>query len=60
MKLQNEQAHSLYSSPNIVRVINPEDWGGRVFSQNGRRYEWFIILGDEPKGRKTLGRPWKK
>jgi len=28
-KLHNEELNDLYSSPNTVRIINPEEWDGR-------------------------------
>jgi hypothetical protein len=35
-KLHNEELHDLYSSPNIVRVINIEkNWLGGVCSEDG-------------------------
>ena len=39
-RLQNEGLHSLYRSPNIVRVIKKIEMG-RACSQNGGRYEWL-------------------
>jgi hypothetical protein len=35
-RLQIEERHSLYRSPNIVRVIKSKVKMGRSFSQNGR------------------------
>ena len=36
-RLHNEELHSLYRSPNVVRVIEM----GRTYSQNGGRLKCF-------------------
>jgi hypothetical protein len=47
-KLHNDELHSLYSSPNIVRVMG---WAGHVARMGG---------GERPEGKTPLGRPRRK
>jgi hypothetical protein len=57
-RLQNEELHSLYRSPNIVRVIRSRRlrWAGQVARiEEGRSA--FIILTGTPTGKRPLGRP---
>ena len=56
-RLHNEELHSLYRSPNIVRVIKSIRlrWAGRVARmEEGRRA--FKILTDKPTGKRPLRR----
>ena len=57
-RLYNEELHSLYPSPNIVRVIKSRSlrWAGHVANiQEGRSV--FKILTGKPTGKRLLGRP---
>ena len=56
-----EELHSLYRSPNIVRVIKSRilRWAGHVARmENGRSA--FKILTGKPTGKRSLGRPRHK
>jgi hypothetical protein len=57
-KLHNDELHSLYSSPNIVRVIKSRRmrWAGHVArTAEGRGV--YSVLVRRPEGKRTLGRP---
>ena len=56
--LHNEELHSLYRSPNIVRVIKSRRlrWAGHVARIEERRSA-FKILSGKPTGKRPLGRP---
>jgi hypothetical protein len=62
-KLHNDELHSLYYSPNIVKVIKSRRmmWAGHVT----RMGEWggvYRVLVGRPEGKRALGRPrrrWK-
>ena len=56
-RFHNEEFHSLYRSPNIVRVIKSRrlKWAGHVARiEKGR--STFKILTDKPTGKRPLGR----
>jgi hypothetical protein len=57
-KLHNDELHSLYSSPNIVRVIKSRRirWAGHVARMGERRGVYRVLVG-RPKGKRPLGRP---
>jgi hypothetical protein len=57
-KLHNDELHSLYSSPNIVRVIKSRRmrWGGHVAHMGEGRGIYRVLVG-RPKGKRPLGRP---
>ena len=57
-KLHNEELNSLYSSPNIVRVIKSRRmrWAGHVAHMEGGRGVHEVLVG-KPEGRRPLGRP---
>jgi hypothetical protein len=63
IKLHNDELHSLYSSPNIVRVIKSRRmrWAGHVTrTELGRGVCRVLVV--RPEGRRPLGRPrrsWK-
>ena len=62
-KLHNEELHSLYRSPNVVRVIKSRRlrWAGHVARMEEGRCAFKILTG-KPIGKRTLGRPrrrWK-
>jgi hypothetical protein len=56
--LHNDELHSLYSSPNIVRVIKSRRmrWAGHVARMGEGRDVYRVLIG-RPKGRRPLGRP---
>ena len=60
-RLHNEELHSLYSSPNIVRVIKSRRlrWTGHVVRMEEGRSS-FKILSGKPTGRRPLGRPRRR
>jgi hypothetical protein len=60
-KLHNDELHSLYSSPNIVRVIKWRRmrWVGHV-ARMGRGEVFTGVLIERPEGKRPLGRPRRK
>ena len=57
----NEEPHSLYCSPNIVRVIKPRRlrWAGCVVRIEEGRSAFKILIG-KPAGKRPLGRPRRR
>jgi hypothetical protein len=57
-KLHNDELHSLYSSPNIVRVIKSRrmKWAGHVARMGEGRGVYRDLVG-RPEGKRPLGRP---
>jgi hypothetical protein len=57
-KLHNDQLHSLYSSPNIVRVIKSRKmrWAGHVACMGAGRDVYRVLVG-RPECKRPLGRP---
>jgi hypothetical protein len=57
-KLHNDELHSLYSSPNIVRVIKLRTmkWVGHVTRIGEGRGVYRVLVG-RPEGKRPLGRP---
>jgi hypothetical protein len=57
-KLHNDELHSLYSSPNIVRVIKSRRmrWAGHVARMGEERGVYRVLVG-RPEGKRPLGRP---
>jgi hypothetical protein len=55
--LHNDKLHSLYSSPNIVRVIKSRrmKWTGHVARMGEGRGVYRVLVG-RPEGQKPLGR----
>ena len=60
-RLHNEVLHSLYRSPNIVRVINSRRlrWAGYVARMEEGRSA-LKILTSKPTGKRPLGRPERR
>jgi hypothetical protein len=61
--LHNDELHSLYSSPIIVRVIKSRRvrWAEHVARMGERRGVYRVLVG-RPEGKRPLGRPrrrWK-
>jgi hypothetical protein len=57
-KLRNEELHSLYSSPSIIRMIKSRRmiWTGHVARMGEKRNACKIFVG-KPEGKRPLGRP---
>jgi hypothetical protein len=57
-KLHNDELHSLYSSPNVVRVITSRmmGWAGHVALMGEGRGVYRVLVG-RPEGKRPLGRP---
>jgi hypothetical protein len=60
-KLHNDELHSLYSSPNIVRVIKSRRmrWAGHVARMGEGRGIYRVLVG-RPEGKRPLGRPRRR
>ena len=60
-KLHNEELHSLYRSPDIVRVIKSRRlrWAGHVARMEEGRSAFKILKG-KPIGKRPLGRPRRR
>jgi hypothetical protein len=60
-KLHNDELHSLYYSPNIVRVIKSRriGWAGHVARMVKGRGVYRVLVG-RPEGKKLLGRPRRR
>jgi hypothetical protein len=56
--LHNDELYSLYSSPNIVRVIKSKrmKWAGHVACMGEGRGVYGVLVG-RPEGKRPLGRP---
>jgi hypothetical protein len=56
-KLHNNELHSLYFSPNIVRMIKSwrMRWAGHVVHMGEGRGAYRVLVG-RPKGKRLLGR----
>jgi hypothetical protein len=56
-KLHNDELHSLYSSPNIVRVIKSRGmrWAGHVARMGKERGIYRVLVG-RLEGKRPLGR----
>jgi hypothetical protein len=61
IKLHNDELHSLYSSPNIVRVIKLRRvrWAGHV-ARMGKGRGVYRVLFRRPEGKRPLGRPRRR
>jgi hypothetical protein len=57
-KLRNVELHSLYSSPNSVRVIKSRRmrWAGQMARMGEGRSLYRVLVG-RPEGKKPPGRP---
>jgi hypothetical protein len=57
-KIFNDELHSLYSSPNIVREIKSRrlGWAGLV-ARLGEGRDVYMVLVGRPEGKRPLGRP---
>jgi hypothetical protein len=60
-KLHNDELHSLYSSPNIVRVIKSRRTrGAEHVARMGEGRDVYRDLVGSPEGKRPLGRPRRK
>jgi hypothetical protein len=59
--LLNDELHSLYSSPNIVRVIKSRrmKWAGHVASMGEGRGVYRVLV-RRPEGKRSSGRPRRR
>jgi hypothetical protein len=57
-KMHNDERHNLFSSPNIVRVIESKRtrWPGHVARMGEGRGLYRVLVG-RPDGKTSLGRP---
>ena len=60
-RLYNEELHSFYRTPNIVRVIKSTRlrWAGHV-ARMEEGWNAFEILTGKPTGKRLLGRPRRR
>jgi hypothetical protein len=60
-KLHNADLHSVYSSPNIIRVIKSRmmRWAGHVARKGEGRGVYRVLVG-RPEARRPLGRPRRR
>jgi hypothetical protein len=60
-KLHNDELHSLYFSPNIVRMIKSRRmrWAGHVAPTWEGRGVYRVLVG-RPEGKRPLGRPRRR
>jgi hypothetical protein len=60
-KFHDDELHSLYSSPNVVRVIKSRRmrWAGHVARMGEGRGAYRVLVG-RPEGKRPLGRPRRR
>jgi hypothetical protein len=60
-KLHNDELYSLYSSPNIVRVIKSRRmrWAGHMERMGEGRVVYRVLVG-RPEDKRSLGRPRRR
>jgi hypothetical protein len=60
-KLHNEEHHSLYSSPNIIKQIKSRGmrWAGHV-ARMGEERKVYKVLVAKPEEKRALGRPRRR
>jgi hypothetical protein len=61
-KVHNDELHSPYSSPNIVKVIKSRTmrWAGQEETRMGERRCVYRVLVGRPECNRPLGRPRRK
>jgi len=55
-KLHNQVLCDLFSSPKIILVV--KSWRLHV-ARTGKRRGAYAVLVGKPKGRETIGKPWR-
>jgi hypothetical protein len=60
-KLHNKELHDLYSSPSIIRIIEPRRmrWAGHVARMWEKKNAYRVLVG-KPEGKRPLGRPRRR
>jgi hypothetical protein len=60
-KLDNEELHDLYSSPNIIRILKSSRmrWADHVARMGEKRNAYRLLVG-KPEGKRPLGRPRRR
>jgi hypothetical protein len=59
-KVHNDELHSLYSSPNIVKVIKSRmGWAGHVARMEEGRGVYMVLVG-RPERKRPLGKPRRR
>jgi hypothetical protein len=60
-KLHNEELHSLYTSPSIIKMIKSRRmrWAGHV-ARMGEKRNAYRLLGGNPEGKRPLRRPRRR
>jgi hypothetical protein len=60
-KLHNEELHTLYSLPCIIRIIKSRRmrWAGHVARMGEKRNVYRLLVG-KPEGKRRLGRPRRR
>ena len=60
-KLHNRELYDLYSSPNIIMVIESirTRWAGNVACVGVRKGAYRVVVG-RPEGKRPLGRPRRR
>jgi hypothetical protein len=60
-KLRNEELHTSYSSPNIIRMLKSRRmrWAGHGAQMGEKRNAYRILVG-KPEGKRPLGRPRRR
>jgi hypothetical protein len=58
-KLHNEDLNDLYSSPNIVRVIEPKKWAGHVARMGDSRGVYRMLM-EKPERKRPFRRPSRR
>jgi hypothetical protein len=59
-KLHNEELNDLYSSPNIIRVIESGSMRWGAYSTYGESRSVYRGLVGKPEGKRQIGRPRRK
>jgi hypothetical protein len=60
-KLNSEEIHNLYSSPDIIRQVKSRRmrWAGHVARMGEERKVYKVLVG-KPEGKRPLGRPRRR
>ena len=58
-KLHNDEFNDLYSSPNIVRVIESRKWAGNVARMGESRVVYRVLV-EKPEGKRPFRRPSRR